>query len=37
LLYRAKNGQVKVVEGKPSDLQAIINDAVPEKPEAPKP
>lgn len=36
-LYRAKNGQVKVVQGKPSDLQAIIGDAAPEKPGVIKP
>jgi protein-disulfide isomerase len=34
ILYRAKNGQVKVVQGAPEKPQAVIDDIAPEKPEA---
>lgn len=37
ILYRAKDGKVKVVQGEPTDLNTVINDAAPETPEASQP
>ena len=34
LVYRARNGQVKVVEGVPADINAVIADAMPANTEA---
>jgi len=34
IVYRAKNGQVKVVQGAPAKLEDVLNDAGPEKPES---